>query len=90
MPTVAEKFRLLVDWAPALSMLSEISSATTAQERAERGLALMRFCATKTATPIDDDLCERVNAVLVSEPGAELFRYVVALVTAVANAEVPE
>ena len=50
----------------------------------------MRFCATKTATPIDDDLCERVNAVLVSEPGAELFRYVVALVTAVANAEVPE
>lgn len=48
----------------------------------------MQFCATKTATPIDDDLCQRVNAVLLSEEGAELFRYVVALITAVSQTEV--
>jgi hypothetical protein len=89
MPTVAEKVRALVDWAPALSILSEISSAKTAQDRAERALALMQFCATKTETPIDDDLCQRVKAVLVSEEGAELFRYVVALITAVSQTEVP-
>lgn len=88
MPTVAEKLKAIVDWAPVLSMLSEISSAKTAQERAERALALMQFCATKTATPIDDDLCQRVNAVLLSEEGAELFRYVVALITAVSQTEV--
>lgn len=88
MPTVAEKLALLVNWAPVLSMLSEISSAKTAQERAERALALMQFCATKTETPIDDDLCQRVKAVLVSEEGAELFRYVVALISAVSRAEV--
>ena len=89
MPTVAEKIRALVDWAPALSMLSEISSASTAQGRAEKALALITFCATKTETPIDDDLCQRVKDVLVSEEGAELFRYIVVLVAAVSRTEVP-
>lgn len=88
MPTVAQKVRMLVDWAPALSLLSEISAADTAKERAEGALKLMRFVATKTATPIDDDLCERVEACLLSPQGEELFRYIVALVTAVSQAEV--
>jgi hypothetical protein len=48
----------------------------------------MRFVATKTETPVDDDLCERVEACLMSPQGEELFRYVVALVTAVSNAEI--
>lgn len=88
MPTVAQKVRMLVDWAPALSLLSEISAANTAKERAEGALKLIRFVATKTATPIDDDLCERVEACLLSPQGEELFRYIVALVTAVSQAEV--
>jgi hypothetical protein len=88
MPTVAQKVRLLVDWAPALSLLSEISAASTAKGRAEGALKLMRFVATKTETPVDDDLCERVEACLLSPQGEELFRYIVALVTAVSNAEV--
>ena len=88
MPTVAQKVRLLVEWAPALSLLSEISAANTAKGRAEGALKLMRFVATKTETPVDDDLCERVEACLLSPQGEELFRYIVALVTAVSNAEV--
>lgn len=88
MATVADKIRLLVEWAPALSLLSEISAASTAKERAEGALKLMRFVATKTATPIDDDLCERVEACLLSPQGEELFRYIIALVAAVSQAEV--
>lgn len=88
MPTVAQKVRLLVEWAPALSLLSEMSAANTAKGRAEGALKLMRFVATKTETPVDDDLCERVEACLLSPQGEELFRYIVALVTAVSNAEV--
>lgn len=88
MPTVGEKIRQLVEWAPVLSMLSLISAAPTAKERVDVALKLMRFVATKTETPVDDDLCERVEACLMSPQGEELFRYVVALVTAVSNAEI--
>lgn len=88
MATVAQKVQMLVEWAPALSLLSEISAAGTAKDRAAGALKLMRFVATKTTTPIDDDLCERVEACLLSPQGEELFRYIVALVTAVSQAEV--
>lgn len=90
MAKVADKIRLLVDWAPALSLLSEISGAKTAKERAAGVLKLMRFVAEKTDTPVDDDLLERIEAVLASPSGQELFDYVVALVTALASAEIPE
>lgn len=50
----------------------------------------MRFVATKTATQVDDDLVDRVEACLLSPAGDELFRYVVSLLMAMAAAEVPE
>ena len=90
MAKVADKIRMLVEWAPALSMLSEISGASTANERAGVALKLMRFVATKTDTPVDDDLLERLEAVLVSAQGQELFRYVVDLIEGIANLEVSE
>lgn len=88
MATVATKIKQIVEWAPALSLLSEISGADTAKERAAGALKLMRFVATKTDTPIDDDLCERVEAVLLSPQGEELFNYVIALATAVSMTEI--
>lgn len=88
MATVADKVRMIVEWAPALSLLSEISAADTAKERAAGALKLMRFVATKTDTPVDDDLLERIEAVLNSPAGSELLDYVVRLVSAVSNAEV--
>lgn len=86
--TVGDKIRQLVEWAPALSLVSEISSATNAKEQAEGVLNLMQFVAAKTATPVDDDLLERFEAVLVSPQGQELFDYIVKLVTAVAETEI--
>jgi hypothetical protein len=89
-PSVAEKIKLLVEWAPALSLLSVISAAETPRDRAAGALKLMRFVATKTTTQVDDDLVERVEACLLSPQGDELFRYIVALVMAISSAEVPE
>lgn len=88
MATVADKVKALIDWAPALSILSEISGAQTAKERAVAACKLMRFVATRTATKVDDDLVERVEALLLSPQGDELFQYIVALCTAVAKAEI--
>jgi hypothetical protein len=89
-PSITEKIKLLVEWAPALSLLSAISVAATPKDRAAGALKLMRFVATKTATQVDDDLVDRVEACLLSPAGDELFRYVVSLLMALAAAEVPE
>lgn len=86
--TVGDKIRSLVEWAPALSLVSEISNAKTVKEKAEGVLNLMQFVAAKTATPVDDDLLERFEAVLVSQQGQELFDYIVRLLTAVAETEI--
>lgn len=88
MATVADKVKALIDWAPALSILSEISGAQTAKERAVGACKLMRFVATRTATKIDDDLIERIEALLLSPEGDELFRYIVGLIAAVSAMEV--
>jgi hypothetical protein len=88
--TVGDKIRQLVEWAPALSLVSEISAAKTAQEQIDGALKLMRFVASKTNTHIDDDLLERIQAVLMSQSGRELVDYIVKLATAVSLTEVPE
>jgi len=87
--TVGDKIKQLVEWAPALSLVSAISAAKTAKEKAEGALNLMQFVAAKTDTKIDDDLLERFEAVLLSPQGQELFDYIAALVTAVSKTEMP-
>lgn len=88
--TLGQKLRLLVDWAPALQLLSEISTAKTPYAKAEAALDLISFAATKTSTPMDDELAERIKAVLLSPSGAELFDYVVLLVGTMMDTEVEE
>lgn len=86
--TVADKVRQIVEWAPALSIVSEISNAKTVPEQVAGALNLMQFVASKTATPVDDELLERVEAVLLSPAGQELVSYVVRLATAVGETEI--
>ena len=88
--TVGEKIKQLVEWAPALSIVSEISGAQTTQGQIDGALKLMRFVASKTGTHIDDDLLERIQAVMESPAGRELVDYIVKLATAVSLTEVPE
>jgi hypothetical protein len=86
--TVGDKIRQLVEWAPALSLVSEISSAKTVAEKVEGVLNLTQFVAAKTETPIDDDLLERFEAVLLSPQGKDLMDYIIKLVTAVSATEI--
>ncbi len=88
MITLADKIRLLVEWAPGLSLLSALSTAQTPADRADAALRLMQFVATKTATPIDDEVVARLRAVLQTKEGYELFEYVVRLATVLTIKEV--
>lgn len=86
--TVGDKIRQLVEWAPALSIVSEISGAETVQAKVAGVLNLMQFVAAKTATPIDDELLERIENVLLSPQGQELVNYIIRLATAVSETEI--
>lgn len=86
--TVGDKIRQLVEWAPALSIVSEISAAETVQGKVAGAVNLMQFVAAKTATPIDDELLERIENVLLSPSGQELVEYVIRLATAVSETEI--
>lgn len=88
MPTLADKVKMLVDWAPVLPILSEISAAATIKARVAGALKLMRFAATKTATPIDDDVLAKTEAVLSSPEGQALLVAVIGIVTSVAKSEI--
>jgi hypothetical protein len=89
MATLAEKLRVLVDWAPLIGLASEISAATTPWDRALKISAAWRWAATKTGTPVDDELVNLLEAVLKSPEGAALFGYLVNLADGLSHLSLP-
>lgn len=90
MATLAEKLRVLVDWAPLIGLASEISAATTPLDRALKISAALRWAATKTGTTVDDELVNLLEEVLKSPEGTALFNYLVQLVEGLSAIQVPE
>jgi hypothetical protein len=90
MPTVSEKLRVLVEWAPLITLASEITAASTPLERALRISAALRWAARKTGTEADDDLVDLCEAVLRTKEGEALFDYLVKLTQTMAAMEMPE
>ena len=88
MAKVADLYRLVTEWGPALSMLSALSAAASPKERASLVVRLARFAATKTETKVDDVLLEKVQAVIESQPGAELVEALLVVFQGLASAEV--
>lgn len=89
MPSVSQKIKVLLEWAPLIGLASEISAASTPLDRALKISAALKWAAEKTDTQADDEIVDLLEAVLKSDEGKALFDYLVALVTAVAKAEVP-
>lgn len=89
MPSVSQKIKVLLEWAPLIGLASEISAASTPLDRALKISAALKWAAEKTDTEADDEIVDLLEAVLKSDEGKALFDYLVTLVTAVAKAEVP-
>lgn len=87
MASLREKLQLLVEWSPLIGHASEISAASTPLDRALRISAALRWAASKTQTPVDEELVDLLAAVLKSDEGAALFSYLVQLFGALAFAE---
>lgn len=80
MLTIAQKLRLLIEWGPALQIVTSIGLAPRGQERALAVIKLLQFAAAKTDTPVDDKLLVLVKGALLTKEGGALIDYVSDLV----------
>lgn len=78
----AQKIRLLIEWAPLLTLMERVSSADTNQAKALAGVALLRWLATKTQTATDDAALDRFEAFLKTPDGEKVVELVVSLLGA--------
>ena len=76
--SLAEKFRMLMEWMPALQMLPVIASSQPGRDQALQVVRLLEIVASKTTGSTDDELAQHLKAVLLTEPGGKLVDYVVA------------
>jgi hypothetical protein len=78
MPSAVEKIQTLIAWAPVLQLLSKLSGAKDAAQKADVLIQILKALAAKTATPVDDAFLARLDAALRTPEGAQLFDYIFA------------
>lgn len=69
--------RLLLQWLPVLTMMSEVVSAPPGKPRVMAALRVLELLAQKSNTPLDDELIERLHAILLTKEGADLVDWIV-------------
>jgi hypothetical protein len=75
--SLSEKFRLLMDWMPALQMLPIIAATQPGRDQVLQVVRLLEIVATKTTGTVDDDLTKLVKEVLLTAEGGKLVDYIV-------------
>jgi hypothetical protein len=76
-----ERLQLLAEWAPLLSRLQAVSAASDAHDRAVKIVRTLQWAAGKSATSLDDEALEHVEAILKSPEGRAFWNWLVAKVT---------
>lgn len=79
--TLSEKVKLLVEWAPALSLLSAIANAKPGKDQVLEVVRLLEFLARKTDITLDDEAVRLTQDILLTPQGAALVDYVSRLIT---------
>jgi hypothetical protein len=75
---LASSLKALLDWAPTIQMLVAINSAPSGKERVFRALELLDYLASKTPSPIDNELLTLARQILLTPQGGALLDYLVA------------
>jgi hypothetical protein len=76
-----ERLQLLAEWAPLLMRLQAVSVAKDPHERAVQIVRTLQWAAGKSATSLDDEALEHVEAILRSPEGKAFWGWLVAKVT---------
>jgi hypothetical protein len=73
--SIIEKVRLLAAWAPLLAKLEAVALAKTPAEKALALVAALRLAADKTKTDKDNNVLDRIEAVLKTPEGQALVEW---------------
>ena len=76
--SLAEKFRLLMEWLPALQMLPMIATSQPGRDQVLQVVRLLEIVASKTVGNVDDELARLLKDVMLTEAGGKLVDYIVA------------
>jgi hypothetical protein len=70
-----DKFRLLMDWLPALQLAQAVAAAPAGRSRVAETIKLLQFAAAKTDVAADDEVVQLVGNALMTEEGGKLVDY---------------
>ena len=73
--SIIDKVKLLAAWAPMLAKLEAVAVAKTPQEKAIALVAALRLCADQTKTSKDNNVLDRVEAILKTPEGQALIEW---------------
>lgn len=75
-----DRLRLLAEWGPLLSRIQLVAVATTPHDQAKAVMECLLWVTGKTETSIDDRLVARMQAVLATPQGKDLFDEVIKII----------
>ena len=73
--SIIDKVRILAAWAPMLAKLEAVAVAKTPHEKAIALVAALRLCADQTKTSKDNNVLDRVEAILKTPEGQALIEW---------------
>lgn len=73
--SIIDKVKLLAAWAPMLAKLEAVAVAKTPHEKAIALVAALRLCADQTKTSKDNNVLDRVEAILKTPEGQALIEW---------------
>jgi hypothetical protein len=79
-PSLSEKLRLIVEWSPAIALVTAVTAAPPGRDRVRAIMALLAFAARKTDVALDDDIIRLTEATLLTPEGGALVDYISHLV----------
>lgn len=84
--SLGDRIRLLVEWSPAIPLVTAITAAKKGGDRVQAVMSLLEFLAAKTDTQIDNEVIGLTRKMLLTPEGGALVDYVSGLITVFAEA----
>ena len=73
--SITDKIRMLVQWAPAIALLSAVTAARPGRDRVTAVMALLQWAASQTNVKMDDQIVAMLTKTLLTSEGGALVDY---------------
>jgi hypothetical protein len=73
--SLPDKIKMLIQWAPAIALLTAITAAKPGRDRVTAVMALLQYAASQTPVKMDDQMVVMATKMLLTAEGGELIDY---------------